>query len=130
MHDATCSSCGKNCQVPFRPTGSRPIFCSICFDKQENGGSEKFGKKSYDRPRFGDKRKPESDRDSVILESKNAEHLKAQFAQLHAKLDKILQALDTRAVSHVAEEIDFEEPTEKPSFKMKSKVAGPKKTKK
>lgn len=38
MHDAVCSKCGKQCQVPFRPTGSKPVFCSECFG-QNGGGS-------------------------------------------------------------------------------------------
>ena len=28
---ATCSQCGKDTTVPFRPTQGRPIFCRECF---------------------------------------------------------------------------------------------------
>lgn len=41
MFSTTCASCGKECQVPFRPTGSRPVYCNDCFKKnapQESGG--------------------------------------------------------------------------------------------
>jgi CxxC-x17-CxxC domain-containing protein len=31
MYDAICASCGKPCQVPFRPKDGRQIFCSECF---------------------------------------------------------------------------------------------------
>jgi len=31
MHDATCARCGNQTQVPFRPTGARPVYCSDCF---------------------------------------------------------------------------------------------------
>jgi CxxC-x17-CxxC domain-containing protein len=31
MFDATCANCGKAAQVPFQPTGSRPVYCSDCF---------------------------------------------------------------------------------------------------
>ena len=31
MHDATCARCGNETQVPFRPTGARPVYCSDCF---------------------------------------------------------------------------------------------------
>ena len=37
MHRATCSDCGQGCQVPFRPTGSKPVFCSDCFEDQGGG---------------------------------------------------------------------------------------------
>jgi len=127
MHKATCHECGRECEVPFRPNGSRPIFCSRCFDKQGGPSSEKFADKSYGKPRFGgDKRKHEFDRDNALFENKSAEQLKAQFAQLHAKLDKILQALDTRVLGKI-EESASEEPAEKPPFKMKKKVSSIKK---
>jgi CxxC-x17-CxxC domain-containing protein len=31
MHDVVCSNCGKLTQVPFVPTGSRPVYCQDCF---------------------------------------------------------------------------------------------------
>jgi CxxC-x17-CxxC domain-containing protein len=34
MFSATCSSCGREAQVPFRPTGSKPVYCSDCFKSQ------------------------------------------------------------------------------------------------
>ncbi len=30
MHDAVCARCGNETQVPFRPTGARPVYCSDC----------------------------------------------------------------------------------------------------
>lgn len=41
MTNVICSSCGKDCQVPFRPTSNKPIFCDDCFSK--NSGKEKSG---------------------------------------------------------------------------------------
>lgn len=34
MFSATCSSCGKEARVPFRPNGSKPVYCSDCFSTQ------------------------------------------------------------------------------------------------
>jgi CxxC-x17-CxxC domain-containing protein len=31
MYDAVCANCGRTAQVPFQPTGSRPVYCSDCF---------------------------------------------------------------------------------------------------
>lgn len=31
LYDATCADCGKIAQVPFQPTGSRPVYCNDCF---------------------------------------------------------------------------------------------------
>jgi len=33
MHDATCAECGKQTQVPFKPDGSRPVYCQECYQK-------------------------------------------------------------------------------------------------
>jgi CxxC-x17-CxxC domain-containing protein len=33
---ATCSQCGKETTVPFRPTQGRPIFCRECFTQKRN----------------------------------------------------------------------------------------------
>ncbi len=34
MFAATCSSCGREAQVPFRPTSGKPVYCSDCFRSQ------------------------------------------------------------------------------------------------
>ena len=36
MHSATCASCGKACQVPFQPSGEKPVYCSDCFQGQRS----------------------------------------------------------------------------------------------
>ena len=33
MTDVTCSECGKQTQVPFKPDGTRPVYCRECFEK-------------------------------------------------------------------------------------------------
>lgn len=40
MHKVTCDSCGEICEVPFRPTAGKPVFCDACFKKNKNPGSE------------------------------------------------------------------------------------------
>jgi CxxC-x17-CxxC domain-containing protein len=34
MFCATCASCGREAQVPFRPNGMKPVYCSDCFTAQ------------------------------------------------------------------------------------------------
>ena len=76
MHKATCSDCGKECEIPFRPTGERPVFCNDCFRNHRNA--------SPSRP------------------ERTTDQYKEQFEILNAKLDKILNALNpvkTKTVS-------------------------------
>ena len=35
MHKAVCSECGKDCEVPFKPTEGKPFFCKDCFMKKK-----------------------------------------------------------------------------------------------
>ena len=36
---ATCSVCGKDTTVPFRPTQGRPVFCNKCFQQRKFTGA-------------------------------------------------------------------------------------------
>jgi CxxC-x17-CxxC domain-containing protein len=49
MHHAVCATCGKDCEVPFRPTGDKPIYCSDCFTKAGRGGASKGGNQSNEQ---------------------------------------------------------------------------------
>ena len=71
MHHATCNNCGKDCEVPFKPSSGKPIYCSNCFEKSQNEGQKKIGKKRSDRKfKGGDSRKRSFDgRDSVLYDA-------------------------------------------------------------
>ena len=78
MHDATCNSCGNSCQVPFRPNGSKPIYCSNCF-KKDDAAPQRFN----DRPSFGDRDSRDS-RDSGYPEKRL---FKAECAKCHSECE-------------------------------------------
>ena len=42
MYTATCSNCGNEAQVPFQPSGDKPVYCSDCF--QQRGGNARGGR--------------------------------------------------------------------------------------
>lgn len=79
MFDAICGNCGKACQVPFRPSGDRPVLCSDCFRK--SGGPERSEGRDFSRPRFENRPRPEGP------------NYNQQFDALNQKLDKIIQLL-------------------------------------
>jgi len=43
LFPATCSSCGKATEVPFRPSSNKPVYCRECFQQQRSTSSR------YDR---------------------------------------------------------------------------------
>ena len=63
MHSAICAKCGKECEVPFRPSGSKPVYCSNCFKKSDN------------------------------FEQRGSSASSGELDEINRKLDKILKAL-------------------------------------
>lgn len=83
MHEVTCDKCGKQCEVPFRPTGDKPVFCSDCFRKEGNSGSR--------------------------VNQSSSGISKEQFNELNAKLDKILGILENIEFEEAEEESEEDE---------------------
>lgn len=38
MYEAICANCSKVCEVPFRPTEERPVYCKACWAERRGGG--------------------------------------------------------------------------------------------
>jgi CxxC-x17-CxxC domain-containing protein len=126
LFDAVCAECGKDCRVPFRPTGDKPIFCSECFesvaprrDDRESRDSRPPRRESSERPSFRDRErgfdkfmeKPQQDSTSASLAQ-----FKEQLGSLSAKLDKIL-----KIISPVITEVEISEIEDKKKSSTKKK---------
>lgn len=87
MTRTTCSECGNSCEVPFVPTGDRPVFCNKCFEHKRSPESRNFeGKDSaprYNKPYEKRNEKPNS----------NDGQFKKQLESINWKLDKLLKLL-------------------------------------
>ena len=124
MFTTICSDCGKECEVPFKPNGSKPVFCRDCFQgkRRSEGPRPEFNR----RPNFDD-RGPQQ---GPPLPPAHRE----DFAALNAKLDRILNLLTVKPeVKDVAvnkPEKIVEEKVEKKVAKVKSPVVKKKKTSK
>jgi len=35
MHKATCTQCKNECEVPFKPTEGKPVYCKECYAKMK-----------------------------------------------------------------------------------------------
>lgn len=56
MFKAVCSSCGKDCEVPFMPSGNKPVYCSDCFSKQPISDSKpRFENRNSSSPQNNEK---------------------------------------------------------------------------
>jgi len=89
MFPANCGDCGKDCEVPFRPTGKFPVYCNNCFKNQGNSQSRSSGK-SFGGGRGDRSSGRNSDRPAT---SGGNTITKAQFDSITSKLDKIVTLL-------------------------------------
>jgi CxxC-x17-CxxC domain-containing protein len=121
MHKAVCDECGKDCEVPFKPSGDKPIYCSSCFEKKEGGGSKRPSRRSSGRSDFGKR----DDTNKKLLE---------QVSSLNTKLDRILKVLEAdtekKPVSKKAEVKKVAKKTSSKDKKVKTKKASKKKAQK
>lgn len=118
MHSATCATCQKSCQVPFRPSGDKPVFCSDCFSKQNDGDRDsRRGDRGGDsRPKFGSS----SIRAEHPNDRKQAHdsELKQRLATIEAKLNKILDIINPPTKSEKkAEKVKVKKEVDMPALK-------------
>lgn len=38
--EVICDKCGKKCEVPFKPTAGKPVYCDECFKKTPSGSGK------------------------------------------------------------------------------------------
>lgn len=154
MHQATCDNCKQSCEVPFRPTSGKPVFCSNCFGNNRDSDSRPSSRPSFDdrqmfdatcdecrnsckvpfRPSgdkpvycsncFGEK-KGAGDRNNGASQFQHKE----LFESLNTKLDKILALLTPDTFAQAAhEELVIEDPQiEEVVVNTEEKVRAPKK---
>ena len=103
MFKATCAECGKPCEVPFRPSGDRPVYCKDCFaamgpqDHDDSRGPSR-GPSNFQRrdaaPRQNFAPRPYTPAPQQGSgEDKRLDDLKIQLATVISKLDKLVNLL-------------------------------------
>jgi len=108
MHKTICSKCSKECEVPFIPTGNRPVFCRDCFQNNRASGPIRFDNNYPRRSNFEDRGSP--------INSPVQPQYGEQLGVLNAKLDKILRILEPKIATTIV-------PTETPKTPKPKKAA-------
>ena len=80
MHKTVCSECHKECEVPFRPSLDKPVFCSECF-----GGKKETGDRS-ERREFNSNR--------VQFAGPSQEDFKKELLEVNTKLNRLIDILE------------------------------------
>lgn len=125
MHQAVCDECGNQCEVPFKPTGDRPVLCNGCFKGggkggfQPRGGGRDFGEKKMFKAVCADcgnqcevPFKPTGERPVLCSDcfggggaksaSRQNDSIKRELDRINKKLDQILIAMGQKK-EHVVE---------------------------
>jgi len=101
MHKAICDNCHKSCEVPFRPSGDKPIYCNECFAGKRDGG-DRGGRKDFgsNKPRrdFNDKKQSFSQNSGSGV----SEDLKKQLGEMNSKLDRLINAIESLSAPKVS----------------------------
>ncbi|MFH1208776.1 MAG: CxxC-x17-CxxC domain-containing protein [Candidatus Omnitrophota bacterium] len=50
LYKAVCADCHKDCEIPFKPTGERPVYCKECFSKRKAGNPSKTDEGNRQEP--------------------------------------------------------------------------------
>jgi len=155
MHRAICADCGESCEVPFKPSGNRPVLCSNCFKGKDDSNSRQSNNRDFSKPRFQDKKmfratcsdcgkscevpfqpssgkpvycsecfgKDEKVKSQIVRPENNS--YREHFDILNAKLDKILNTL-----SQLSQTTKLEAPTKKETTEKEEKLVTKKAPKK
>lgn len=109
-YKATCAECGKSCDVPFRPTSGKPVYCNDCFgakrETEDRAPRKEFGNRAFGKPEFNRSDRPSFDRggrDDFKGRSEfparaaapvvNTEKLEKQMSDISFKLEKLTDAI-------------------------------------
>ena len=109
MFKTVCSNCGKDCEVPFKPTSGKPVYCSDCFEKMGGRNSDSGRPERNDRPEK--RERPSFDRHQTpnADNSKQLNDLRSSSEAINAKLDKIIALLTPKIEEKVTELVVTEE---------------------
>lgn len=111
LFKATCSSCNKSCEVPFRPSGDKPVFCRECFANKDQS-NDRSSERSESRGEYRRDARPQREERPVRHEEVRAprdngnDDIKRQLVNLESKLDYILELLAIRAIEEEAVSVE------------------------
>lgn len=128
LFTTTCTTCGKSCEVPFKPDGTKPVLCRDCF-AAKNGGRDNVQSSNRFASNGTQVRKPERSFDTPRVEQKpglskeDFAALSRHVTALEAKINEILSIVKTTHAAVEKPEVVADAPiTEVAPIKKESKL--------
>ena len=102
MHKAVCDECHKSCEVPFRPSSDKPIYCNDCFSGKRGNEAPRreFNNDRGPKREFNDK--PSQSSFTKPTQSGNNDDIKKQLSEMNSKLDRLANAIKKLSFSKVS----------------------------
>ncbi|PKL72776.1 hypothetical protein CVV26_00440 [Candidatus Kuenenbacteria bacterium HGW-Kuenenbacteria-1] len=86
MFRAICDECKKPCEVPFRPTAGKPVYCNDCFNIRGRVNQDRAPKRDFnDRPQTP---RP------IFLNNEKEDDIKKQLELVNSKLEKLISLIE------------------------------------
>jgi CxxC-x17-CxxC domain-containing protein len=92
MFKAVCSDCKKTCEVPFKPSSDKPVFCRDCFSAKRDRETKEYkaGLANGEVKKFGqDKPVHSGSVHSAFVPVEAGESTKKQLAEMNTRIDKL-----------------------------------------
>lgn len=98
LFKATCSECGKTCELPFKPSADKPVYCSDCFGRrlsnhEPRGAQQKVRENKSETKKPRDQRSPRHDA-AQRQQSMAVADMQRQLTKLEEKLNRILEIIN------------------------------------
>ena len=105
-YKAVCAECGKSCDVPFRPTSGKPVYCNDCFgvkrEQEDRAPRKEFGNRAFAKPEYARTERNDRPRDTFAGRSEfakpavsvNTDKLEKQMTDISFKLDALTRAIE------------------------------------
>ncbi len=109
MTQVTCDECKKPCEVPFRPTAGKPVYCNDCFRNHGGGSQDRGPRKDFNRPAprssFGSN--DPSQIKSQFDGAGGGNDIKKQLESLNVKLDKLISSIENLSQGKSAQKTEI-----------------------
>lgn len=87
MFKAICAECGETAEVPFRPSGGKPVLCKRCFQSDERAPRARSERGGYGKSKFPPKRQFDGG-------SRDRDQVEKRLGEMNAKLDLIIREIE------------------------------------
>jgi len=103
MHKAVCDECHNSCEVPFRPSGDKPIYCNDCFGSKRGNEAPRreFSNDRGPKRDFNDRPAPSFSKPAAPAVMGN--DMSKQLSEMNSKLDRLANAIEKLTQPKTAE---------------------------